>query len=181
MIKIMLKTTLANPQFSEMCIRRCDVQDHPASIRGSTAGRIWRERSTTDSGPIALVKYVKQGGIIKTHDDIPDNVREQLYAEERERLSKQNKSANGSAGSMPPQININILPTQSSQPVISSSWRTEATPISDQADYLDIPGPREAVVEEYANWHLSRVNSDSYKENIMRARDIALENCLDLG
>lgn len=82
---------------------------------------------------------------------------------------------------MPPQININILPTQSSQPVISSSWRTEATPISNQADYLDIPGPREAVVEEYANWNLSWVNSDSYKENIMRARDIALENCLDLG
>ncbi|KAF4209650.1 hypothetical protein CNMCM5878_005036 [Aspergillus fumigatiaffinis] len=129
----------------------------------------------------ALVKYVKQGGIIETHDDIPDNVREQLYAEERERLSKQNKSANGSAGSMPPQININVLPTQSSQPVISSSWGTEATSISDRADYLDIPGPLEAVVEEYANWHLSRVNSDSYKENIKRARDIALENCLDLG
>lgn len=36
--------------------------------------------------------------------------------------------------------------------------------MSHQADYVDIPGPLEAVVEEYVNWHLSRVNSDSYKE-----------------
>lgn len=45
----------------------------------------------------ALVKYVKQGGIIKTHDNIPSNVREQPYAEERQQLSKQDKSTNGSA------------------------------------------------------------------------------------
>lgn len=37
------------------------------------------------------------------------------------------------------------------------------------------------MVEEYANWHLSRVSSDAYKENIKKAQDIALENCLDLG
>jgi hypothetical protein len=45
----------------------------------------------------ALVKYVKQGGIIETHDNIPSNVREQPYAEERQQLSKQDKSTNGSA------------------------------------------------------------------------------------
>jgi hypothetical protein len=65
--------------------------------------------------------------------------------------------------------------------MISSSWGTEATSISDQADYIDIPRPLEAVVDEYANWHLSPVNSDSYKENIKMARDIALENFLNLG
>ncbi|KAJ8147377.1 hypothetical protein LV157_008672, partial [Aspergillus fumigatus] len=130
----------------------------------------------------SIIKYVEQGGILDTHDDVPDNVRKQLYDEEHQRLSKENKPANNLAtGSTLPPININVLPTQSSQPVLSSSWGTEATSISDQADYPDIPGPLEAVVEEYANWHLSRVNSDSYKENIKKARDIALENCLDLG
>jgi hypothetical protein len=131
----------------------------------------------------AIIKYVEQGGILDTHDDVPDNVREQLYAEEHQRLSKANKSPNNlTTGSttLPP-ININVLPTQSSQPLISSSWGTEATSISSQATYLDIPGPLEAAVEEYSGWHLSRVNSDSYKENIKKARDIALDNCLDLG
>lgn len=88
----------------------------------------------------ALVKYVEQGGIIKTHDDIPDNVREQLYAEEHQRVSRQNKSTNGSAGSVPPQININVLPAQSSQPSISSSWGTEANPSTVQSELVDIPG-----------------------------------------
>lgn len=36
----------------------------------------------------ALIKYVKQGGIIETYNDIPDNVHKQLYAEEHEQLSK---------------------------------------------------------------------------------------------
>lgn len=33
----------------------------------------------------ALVKYVEQGGILETHDDVPDMIRDQLYAEERQR------------------------------------------------------------------------------------------------
>jgi hypothetical protein len=80
----------------------------------------------------AIIKYVEQGGILDTHDDVPDNVREQLYAEEHQRLLKANKSPNNlTTGSttLPP-ININVLPTQSSQPLISSSWGTEATSIS---------------------------------------------------
>lgn len=81
---------------------------------------------------------------------------------------------------MLPPININVLPTQSSQPLISSSWGSGATSISSQSDYVNIAGPLEAAVEEYANWHLSRVNSNSYKENIKKARDIALDNCFDL-
>jgi hypothetical protein len=36
-------------------------------------------------------------------------------------------------------------------------------------------------VEEYANWHLSQVGTESYKENIKKARDIALDNSLDLA
>lgn len=127
----------------------------------------------------ALVKYVEQGGIIESHDDIPDNVREQLYAEERQRLSKQNKSTNGSTGSMPPQININVLPAQSSQPSISS-WGAEANPSTAQGEIVDIPGLLDQAVEEYTDWHLSRVSAETFKANIKKARDVALDNCLDL-
>lgn len=35
-----------------------------------------------------LVKYVEQCSIIETHDDIPDTVRNQLYAEEQQRNEK---------------------------------------------------------------------------------------------
>lgn len=74
----------------------------------------------------ALVKSAEQGGIIETHDDIPNNMRDQLYAEEHQRLSRQNKSSNNMpSGSTPPQINIHVLSTQSSQPLVSASWGTE--------------------------------------------------------
>jgi SH3-like domain-containing protein len=35
-------------------------------------------------------------------------------------------------------------------------------------------------VEEYATWHLSRVGTESYRENIRKAPDIALETVLIL-
>lgn len=64
-----------------------------------------------------LVKYVEQGGVLETHDDIPDTVREQLYAKEQQGLERQQKKTNHStAGSMCHPININVLPTQSPQP-----------------------------------------------------------------
>jgi hypothetical protein len=80
-----------------------------------------------------------------------------------------------------PPININVLPTQSSQPVISYSSSTEATlSRATQSDSIDIPGPLEVAVEEYTNWQLSRVNTETFRDNIKKARDVTLENCLDL-
>ena len=41
---------------------------------------------------MALTKYVQQGGVIETDDNIPDSLREQLYAEENQRLERRKKS-----------------------------------------------------------------------------------------
>lgn len=128
----------------------------------------------------ALVKYAEQGGIIETHNDIPNDVRDQLYAEEHHWLSRQNKAFSSMPnGSMLPQINIHVLPSQSSQYLVSTSWKTEAITNTTQDDLSHIAGSV-VIVEEYTNWHLSRVSTDSYKENFIKARDIALENCFGL-
>jgi hypothetical protein len=72
---------------------------------------------------------VEQGGILEIHDNIPSNMREQLYVEERQRLLKQNKSTSSlTSGTMLPQININVLPLQSSQPA-GSSWAALSFPV----------------------------------------------------
>ncbi|KAA8641539.1 uncharacterized protein ATNIH1004_011675 [Aspergillus tanneri] len=124
----------------------------------------------------ALVKYVQQGGILETHDDIPDTVRDQLYAEERQRTEKRQKGPDPStSGSIYPPININFGPTQSSHPPITSHSCTETTPTV-QVDSMDIPGPTEVAVEEYTNWHLSQVSTENFRENIRKARDIVLDN-----
>lgn len=129
-----------------------------------------------------LVKYVEQGGVIETHDDIPDNLREQLYAEENQRLEKRKKSLdNSTTGLMCPPININILPAPPSQPSMPAPAGTEVTPSRpSRTDSIVITGLLDIAVEEYTDWHQSRVSSETFRENIQRARDVALENCLDL-
>lgn len=64
----------------------------------------------------ALIKYVEQGGVLETHDDIPDSLRVQLYAEDNQRLEKRKRSPdNSTTGSLYPPININVLPNGPSQ------------------------------------------------------------------
>lgn len=81
---------------------------------------------------------------------------------------------------MLPSININVGPTQPCLVSNSSYDRAGAmTPIS-PVD-LDTFGQIEVAVEEYTNWHLAKVSTENFKENIRRARDVVLENCLDLA
>jgi hypothetical protein len=69
----------------------------------------------------ALIRYVEQGGILETHDDVPESLREQLYAEENQRHEKRKKIPdNATIGSMCPPININVLPARSSPQSIPS-------------------------------------------------------------
>lgn len=59
---------------------------------------------------------MEQGGVLETHDDIPDSLREQLYAEDSQRLEKRKKTTDSSTvASMCPPININVLPAGTSE------------------------------------------------------------------
>jgi hypothetical protein len=58
---------------------------------------------------------------------------------------------------------ISVLPAQSSQPSITFSWGAEAKPSADQGDLVDIP--------DY-------LIGESFKANIKKACDVALDNCL---
>jgi hypothetical protein len=131
----------------------------------------------------ALIKYVEQGGVLETHDDVPDSVREQLYAEENQRVDKNKKAADNSAiGSMCPPININnFLPAGTSQQSTPPLSANEATPAKSSCpEPIMIYGPLDVAVEEYAEWQLSRASNEMFRDNINKARDVTLENCLDL-
>ncbi|KFY31447.1 hypothetical protein V493_01098 [Pseudogymnoascus sp. VKM F-4281 (FW-2241)] len=59
-----------------------------------------------------LIERVKEGYTLETHDDVPEEIRQQLYAEDNQ---KRRKPASTSAANCPP-INItNVLPTAASQ------------------------------------------------------------------
>ncbi|GCB27611.1 hypothetical protein AAWM_10496 [Aspergillus awamori] len=131
-----------------------------------------------------LVRYVEQeGGVIECHDDVPDNIREQLYAEEQQRLEQRQKVPGHPASGSPFPININVLPTPPPRSMAISPPAAAEPPAlnsSPPSSSINVPGPLEVAVENYAAWQLSRVNTESFKDNIIKARDIALNNCLDL-
>lgn len=129
----------------------------------------------------SLVRYVEKGGDLETHDDIPDSLREQLYAEDNERTIKQKSHANISPGSMCPPININVLPNQGSQAVVADGNTSASLPSrTPSLDKIEIPGLHDVAVVEYSNWQQSRVSSEVLKDDIRKARDLVLANGLDL-
>lgn len=128
----------------------------------------------------SLVRYVEKGGTLETHDDIPDSLREQLYAEDNERITKQQKHTNLSSGSMCPPININVLPTQASQAVMSDANSSSPFPSRTPIDPVNVPGLHDVAVAEYSDWQQSRVSSEALKDDIRKARDLVLANGLDL-
>jgi hypothetical protein len=128
----------------------------------------------------ALIKYVEQGGIFETHD-VPESLREQLYAEEDQRLEKQKKIPdNSTIGSMCPPININVLPAGSFQQPIPTP-ANDATPSKPRcAELIMVHGLLDVAVEEYAQWKQSRVSNETFRDHISKAHDVTLEKCLDL-
>lgn len=58
-----------------------------------------------------LIRHVERGGTLQTHDDVPLSIREQLYAEEQQKLNRKSGKLVRSPGN-PSSVTINILPRQ---------------------------------------------------------------------
>lgn len=119
--------------------------------------------------------------MLETHDDIPDTLREQLYAENNERPKNPKRHTNASPGSVCPPINITVLPNQSPQLDVTGANGSTIVPSKTAVhDPFDVPGLCDVAVEEYSDWQQSRVSSEILKDDIRKARDLALANGLDL-
>ncbi|KAM3064619.1 hypothetical protein ACMFMF_011893 [Clarireedia jacksonii] len=132
----------------------------------------------------SLIRYVEQGYELQKHEDVPEDIREQLYAEEQQWLERRQRTSSTSAASFPP-INItNVLPPHTYQtPLEASPTRTlpsDLPPTSAPTTRLEIPGPRDVAVKNYSHWQQSKVNDDILKVEFRKACDITLADGLDL-
>ncbi|KAI2737610.1 hypothetical protein DTO013F2_9754 [Penicillium roqueforti] len=128
-----------------------------------------------------LVDYVDQGGVLTSHDDVPETIREQLYIQEQQRLERQKGGLQSSPGYPP--INItNVLPAQSSNlsALSTPTPMVAMCPGKTAPDFLEIPGLRDLAVTEYSDWQQSQVSDEKLKAEFRKARDTALEDGLDL-
>ncbi|OQE68824.1 hypothetical protein PENNAL_c0145G00226 [Penicillium nalgiovense] len=133
-----------------------------------------------------LIAFVEKGGTLQSHEDVPDNFREELYMEERHRLESQQSQKNkmvGTPGSCQP-ININFNGMQSSPQRDTSNPTTASAmvlPPNDQVmEDLNLTGLRDEAVKDYGAWHESNVGDENLKAQFRQACNVALANGLDL-
>jgi hypothetical protein len=130
----------------------------------------------------ALIRYVEHGGRLRTHDDVPEDIRQQIYAEEQQRLERHQRVTNVSSSHMPP-INItNVLPGPSSQSVMpaSNSPSMPSRSVIAPTETLSIYGLRDIALKEYTRWQQLQVDDPILKAEFIKAYEMAMEDSLDL-
>lgn len=127
-----------------------------------------------------LVTYAEKGGVLETHKDVPDEIREEIYMEEQQRVEKgRRRGGNALEGGTPyPPININVLSSQSHLPGldttaskadVDSAGPTDAGP-------LKIPGFKDVAVKQYGEWLASSVSDETLKAAFRQACDVTLSD-----
>jgi hypothetical protein len=132
----------------------------------------------------SMIRFVEQGNNLQNHGDVPDDIRQQLYAEEQQWLERRQKAPIASQAAFPP-INItNVLPAHANQAEYSESdMGTQAVNVrttASQLKRLGISGLRDVAMKDYSQWQQSNVDSEELKEEFQKACDMALADGLDL-
>ncbi|CAG8198344.1 unnamed protein product [Penicillium salamii] len=129
-----------------------------------------------------LVTYAEKGGVLNTHKDVPDEIRDELYMEEQQRLEKdKRKTGNHSGGGTPyPPININVHSFHPSGLEVTASNADDNMIGSTGKRPLKIPGFRDEAVKEYGEWLASTVSDVTLKAAFRQACDVTLSDGFDL-
>jgi hypothetical protein len=133
----------------------------------------------------SLIMYVQEGHTLDTHDDVPENIREELYAEEQKSLER-NQKASGTSAAISPAIHItNVMPPPSG--LVSHLASVTGSPVPNMPsrqhianDRLNIPGFRDDAVKEYCAWQQSQVKEPALKAEYNTACGVILEEGMDL-
>jgi hypothetical protein len=130
----------------------------------------------------ALIQLVEEGHVLHTHNDVPENIREQLYAEEDQRRDRQAAGGSVSRANLPPITITNVLPPHSGQspPIMSTPSVPSSMERAPRPRSLDIPGPRDLAVAAYSRWQQSNVADEAQKMEYQKACDLTLLEMLDL-
>ena len=130
------------------------------------------------------MRYVQRGGTLHCHDDVPYNIRQQLYAEEQQTKKRRRTDTAMTPVGMPP-INItNVLPTRSEQatPPTTRIGPTATTPASwpSTKTRLNVPGLRDDALRKYTVGQQEQVHDKPLKDEIRKICELVLKDGLSL-
>jgi hypothetical protein len=121
-----------------------------------------------------LVTYAEKGGVLESHKDVPDEVRDELYMEDQQGQEKESRTGGKILSGEPPYplININVHPSH--PPQLATTVAPAGLAALKDIDSLNIPGFKDVAVKEYGEWLASNVSDDSLKAAFLQACDITL-------
>ena len=130
-----------------------------------------------------LVDHVKEGNKLDGHQDVPDTIRQQLYAEADQRTGG-HRNTRRSPYTMPqmqgrtptPCVTPAVLPSSPGQAPASI---VGASPLVLQK--LDIPAPHEDAIRDYMTWQQGRAVSGKWISQYAKAGDILLKQGFTLN
>ncbi|KAK0367742.1 hypothetical protein CLIM01_14901 [Colletotrichum limetticola] len=127
-----------------------------------------------------LIRWVQQGHNLDTHDDVPEEIRAQLYAQEQQgRKRKRQDSGSDSAGHVPVIIHNHIPDYVAASDRASPDLGSPVSPPSRPLP-LCVTGLRDDAVEAYCKWHCSKVRSPTQKRYFELTYNLTIERGLDL-
>jgi len=117
---------------------------------------------------------------LQSHEDVPEDLGEQLFPEEEQRLERQRKSTPYSTPGFPP-INITkVLPTSmQSPPTVSSVDQTPAPMTWFRNSSIKYPRTRDVAVRMCSEWQQSKVVDVTLKAEFQKACNATLNDGLD--
>nr|XP_036584420.1 uncharacterized protein CTRU02_05495 [Colletotrichum truncatum]KAF6793938.1 hypothetical protein CTRU02_05495 [Colletotrichum truncatum] len=127
-----------------------------------------------------LVRWVQRGNKLDTHDDIPEEFRTKIYAEDqqgRDRKRKRQSLGPDSPSHAPVIIHNHIsdyVPAQNAHSPDPGSCSCSRLPP------LCVLGLRDDAVAVYRDWHCSRVGSEIQREHFELAYNLTMARGLDL-
>jgi hypothetical protein len=132
-----------------------------------------------------LADFVKEGGVVHTHSDVPPYLRERWFAVDEQLQEERKARAAATASRNAPPIHItNMLPGHAQAtpapnaelgPMVSA--RSSSTAGTQR---LGIPGLRDDQVREYTEWQKLQVRDPLHKEAFNKACEAALKVGYDL-
>ncbi|KAK5069390.1 hypothetical protein LTR51_008640 [Lithohypha guttulata] len=117
-----------------------------------------------------LIRHYQDGRPLETHDDVPDELRQQIYLEEEQSSRNKRLNTTTAPASMPP---IQLVLPKAASPGPEVDRKPEVKRI-------DIPGLHDVNLQHYCDWLKSRVRSATLKAEYQKATDFLIEYGYDL-
>lgn len=120
----------------------------------------------------ALVRHIERRQSFQSHDDMPDDLRRQIYAEEEQSAQSRRLRSAVVPNTLPPIQITNVLPNHG-----SLEPETQLPPTEKR---IHIAGLRDVAVQDYCEYHQSQVHDESLKAEFQNAANLVLAEGLDL-